>query len=138
MNPSPAVRRVFLAVAVLLLLGLTWTGVSGGLHQIPQSHTPGEWIQTIAQLGYGMLSLLSVLTSVRGRRWGPPILACWVVSVTIAAGLAAVVWGGTTVGVGVVSAGVSLLVALAIVWLLRAGLAASPAPAAGGRSRVDR
>lgn len=124
MNPSPVSRRIFLAVAILLLLGLAWTGVSGGVHQIPQSHTPGQWIQTIAQLGYGILSLLSVLTSFQGRRWGPPILTCWVISVTIAAGFAAVVWGGTTVGVGVVSAGASLLIALAIVWLLRAGLAA--------------
>jgi len=124
LSPSPVARRIFLAVAVLLLLGLAWTGVSGGVHQVRQSHTPGQWIQTTAQLGYGILSLLSVLTAFRGRRWGPTVLTCWVVSVTIAAGFAAVVWGGTTVGVGLVSAGVSLLVALAIVWLLRAGLAA--------------
>jgi hypothetical protein len=115
---------MFLAVALLLLLGLAWTGLSGGVHQIPQSHTPGQWIQTIAQLSYGILSLLSVLTSFRGHRWAPLVLTCWVVSVTIAAGFAAVVWGRTTLGVGVASAGASLLVALAIVWLLRAGLAA--------------
>jgi hypothetical protein len=123
LNPSPAARRIFLAVAILLLLVLSWTGVSGGVRQIPQSRTLGRWTQTIAQLAYGILSLLCALTSFQGRRWRALILTCWVVSVTIAAGFAAVVWGGTSLGVGLVSGGASLLIALAIVWLLHVGIA---------------
>jgi hypothetical protein len=120
---SPVVRRLLLAIALLLLMGLAWTGLSGGLHQIPQSHTRGERVQTAAQLAYGLLSLLSILTSFRYRRWAPLVLACWAISVTVAAGFASVVWGGTTLTIGLLSAAASLLIALAILGLLRAGLA---------------
>ena len=124
MNLSPVVRRISLTVALLALLGLAWSGISGGVRQIPQSHTAGQWVQTIAQLGFGVFGLLSVLTTVWGRRWHAPVLTCWVVSVTVAAGFAAVVWGGKVLGVGLLSASASLLIALAVVWLLRFGLAA--------------
>ena len=123
MSHSPAVRRPFLLVGVLVLLGLTWLGVSGGLHQLPRSHSPGEWVQSLAQLGYGTLSLLGVLTRFRGRQ-GRVIVWLWLVSMLIAAGLAPVVWGGASVGIGLVSAGAVLLVAPGIVWLVRAERAA--------------
>jgi hypothetical protein len=115
---------VFLAIVLLLLLGLSWTGLWDELHQIRQSHTIGQQAQTIAQIAYGLLSLLGVLTSFRARRWGPLILGCWAVSLSLAAGLASVVWGGTNLGIGLLSAGATLLVALATIWLLRVGLAA--------------
>ncbi len=124
MSPRRLVRRTFVAVAILLLLLLTWLGVYGGVHQIPQSHTLGRGIQTVAQLSYGVLSILAVLTGYRKGRWGRLILGGWVVSITIAGGLAPVVWGGASVGIGLVSAAAVVALALGIVWLLRAGLAA--------------
>jgi len=117
------VRRVLGGAAVLLLLALTWLGVSGGIRQIPQSHTPGELIQSVAQLSYGVFSLLGVLTRLRPDRWGRLVLGCWVASMTVAGGFAPVVWGGASVGTGLVSGAAVVLVALGIVWLLRAGLA---------------
>lgn len=86
MSPSPVVGRVFLAIAFLLLLGLAWTGLWGGVHQIPQSHTTCERVQTATRLTYGLLSLLCLVTSFRARRWGPLILACWAVSASLAGG----------------------------------------------------
>ena len=86
---------VFRAIVVLLLLGLTWTGLRGGLHQVSESRMFGEQLQTGAQIAYGLLSLLSVVTTFRGRRWNRLIVATRAVSITLAAGLAAVVWGGT-------------------------------------------
>ena len=123
MHLRPVVRRVSLVVAVLALLGLAWNGVWGGLHQIPQSHTTGQWVQTIAQLGFGVFGLLGVLTTVWGARWRPLVLTGWVVSVAVAAGFASVVWGGSGPGVGLLSAAASAGIALVVVWLLRVGLA---------------
>ncbi len=121
---SPLVRRSILAVAVLLLLGLTWLGVTGGLHQIPRSRTAGQWTQSIAQLGYGVLSLLGAITRFRGRRWGQLVPWCWIVTMAAAAGLAPVVWGGAGVGLGLASAAAVIAAGLGMVWLFRAGLAA--------------
>jgi hypothetical protein len=121
LNPSPALRRVLLAVAVLLLLGLTWTGLSGGLHQLSHPQSSGEKAQTFTQLAYGLFAFLSVVTTFWGRRWIALIQTCWAVSATLAAGLASVVWGGTTLGIGLLSGGAALLIALGISWLLRVG-----------------
>ena len=78
MTPTPAVRRVLLAVAMLL------------------------------------------------RRWNLVMLGCWVVSLTVAAGLAAIVWGESGFGIGVLASGATVLIALAIVWLLRVGARSLP------------
>jgi hypothetical protein len=73
------------------------------------------------QLAYGVLGLSCVLTTFWGRRWGPLIQIGWALSVALAAGLASVAWGGTPLGIGLLSGGVALLIALAMLWLLRVG-----------------
>ena len=124
MSRRPVIRRALLATATLLLLVVAWVALSGGLHQIPRSRTLGQQAETTAQLACGLLSLLTVLTSFRWRRWGPAIRAAWAISLTAVAGLSSLVWGPPALMVGLVFAAVALLVAAAIVWMLREGLAA--------------
>lgn len=69
-SKRPVVRRILLACATLLLITVAWGTLSGGLHQIPQSRTLGQKVETTAQLACRLLSLLSVLTCFRWRRWG--------------------------------------------------------------------
>ena len=76
------------------------------------------------QLACGLLSVLSVLTSFLWRRPGPSIRAAWAISLATAAGLSSVVWGPPSLIIGLVFAAGALLLALAIIRLLRAGLAA--------------
>jgi hypothetical protein len=121
LNPTPAVRRLFLIIAVLLLLALAWTGLTSGVHDLSVTRSTGQKVQAVAQVTYGFLSVLAVVTVFRGRRWQSPILRSWAVSLTLAAGLASVVWGGTTIAIGLLSAAVALLAAMAIGWLLRVG-----------------
>ena len=118
---TPNVRRVLLAVVLLLLLWLAWTGLSGGITQLSQAQTLGQQAQTLSQIAYGLFALLCGITTFWGRRWSGPLEVCWAVSITVAAGLAAIVWGGTSVAIGVLSGGAALLIALVIVWLRRAG-----------------
>lgn len=115
-------RRVVLAIAILLLLGLAWTGLSGGLDQLDESRSTSEKAQTYSQLAYGLLALISIVTMFWGRRWSTLVHAAWVLSVMVAAGLASIVWGGTSLAIGLLSAVAALLVALAIIWLRRLGL----------------
>jgi hypothetical protein len=114
-------RRVFLGVAVLLLLGLAWLGLSGGIRQFPESTTVGQKAQTLTQFAYGVFALLCVATAFRWRRWARLMRVGWVVSITIAAGLASVVWGETSLTIGLLSGAVACLIAVGIVWLLHVG-----------------
>jgi len=121
LNPSPTLRRVCLGIALLLLLGLAWTGLIGGIHQLPQSDTVGQKAQSLTQFAYGLLALLSAATAFWRRRWARLVRVGWVVSVALAAGLASVVWGDTALTTGILSGGAASLIALGIVWLLDAG-----------------
>lgn len=122
MNPSLKVRRVLLGIALLLLLSLAWIGLSGGIHQLPHSTTVGEKAQTLTQFAYGLFALLSAATAFRGQRWARLVRVGWVVSMTLAAGLASVVWGGTSLAIGLLSGAAACLIASGIIWLLREGV----------------
>ncbi|HTT69315.1 MAG TPA: hypothetical protein VMF70_14920 [Gemmatimonadales bacterium] len=119
----PVVRRIFLVVAVLLLVVLAWGVISGAIQQIPRSRTLGQRVETAVQVAGGLLSLATVLTSFRWRSWGRPVRAAWAGSLATAAGLSSLVWGPPMVMVGLAFAAGTLLAALGIIWLLGAGLA---------------
>jgi hypothetical protein len=121
MTLTPIFRRSLLAAAGLALLFLAWNGLSGGVNQLPESDTSGQIAQTLSQFAFGLFSLLSLLTSFWGRRWNRLMLAGFTISVGLAAGLASVVWGGTSLTIGFLSGSAALAVALAIAWLLRIG-----------------
>jgi len=119
MTLIPRARQILLVIVCGLLLWLAWIGLSGGLHQLPQSRTPGQMVQTLTQFGFGFFALLSLVTTFRAQRWNPLMLVSWVISLSLAAGLASVVWGGTSLLVGLVSGSVALLIGLGIAWLVR-------------------
>ena len=119
MTLIPRVRQILLVIVCGLLLWLAWIGLSGGLHQLSQSRTPGQMVQTLTQFGFGFFALLSLVTTFRAQRWNPLMLVSWVISLSLAAGLASVVWGGTSLLVGLVSGSVALLIGLGIAWLVR-------------------
>jgi len=116
---SRRIRLALLVLVSLLLLWLAWIGVSGGVRQVPQSQTVGQSLQSITQFGFGFFALLSLLTTFWGRRWNRSMLAGWTASVTLAAGLASVVWGEASFSVGFLSGAAALLIGLLIAWLLR-------------------
>jgi hypothetical protein len=109
---------------MLLLAALAWGTLSGGVRQIPQSHTLGQRLETGVQLACGVLSLLSVLTCFWWRRTRSATFTAWTVSLVTTAFLSSLVWGPPSLLVGLTFAALSLLVARAIIWLLRAGLEA--------------
>jgi len=122
---SRAVSRVLTGVAVAFLLFLAYTGIEGGIDQFNQSthgsYTGGQIVQTVFQLVFGVLSLAVVGTWFWKRSASRPVIIAWIVSLTVAGGLASVVWGGTSVWIGVISGAASALVAWAVALLLRVG-----------------
>jgi hypothetical protein len=116
---SRYVWRAVAVIAILMFLGLAWTGISGGLNQLPESSTLGQKTQTVAQLAYGILSLVALAAWFWARRWSQVAFAAWEICLAIAAGLAAVVWGDETVVVGVLTGVASFAIGWGIAWLLR-------------------
>ena len=112
-------RRVLFIVVVLCLLGLTWSGVNGGVDQWGQSRTPGQVAQTLTQFAFALFALLSLVTMIWGQRWNRLMGMGLTVSLGLAGGLASVVWGGTSVWIGIVAALASAAIGLGITWLAR-------------------
>jgi hypothetical protein len=112
---------VLLGIALLILLVQTWTSLSGGLSRIPESRTLAQRAQTVAEIVCGLLSLSGILTTFRRRSWLGLIQWCWVCSVTLAAGPASVIWGRTSPLRGLLISGATLLAALGVLWMWRAG-----------------
>lgn len=114
-------RLALLVVVGVFLLAMAWHGVNQAIAQFPESKTTGQIAQTFTQLGFGVFALLSLVTTFWGRRWNSLMLAGWTVSVTLAAGLATVVWGGASLLIGVASGAVTFLIGFGTAWLLRVG-----------------
>jgi hypothetical protein len=74
------------------------------------------------QLECGLLSLLTVVTCFRWRRWARPVRTAWSLSLTAAAGLSSLVWGPPMPRLGLLFAAVALLVARTIIWVLRTAI----------------
>ena len=117
------VARLLLAIALLLLLALAYTGIAGGIDQFNQSthsrYTIGQIVQTVLQLAFGGLSLTVIAVWFWARQWSRAVFSLFVASVALAGGLAPVVWGESSVLIGIVSGVASLLIAWGMVWLLR-------------------
>lgn len=123
MPPSPIVHRLFLAVALLLLLGLAWTGLHNGYSLLAPAQSIGQKVQAFTQIAFGIFGFLGVVTTLWGQRWRPLVLTCFAITLSIASGLFVVVWNRSSVFVGILTGAVALLIARAIIGLLRKGLA---------------
>ncbi len=128
--PATAVRRAVFVVGMLLMIGLIWTGLSGGLEQFPASTTTGQTVQSASQLGYGVFGLATLITLFQGIGWAGLARAGWLVTVTLAGGLAPVVWGGSPTTTGLLAGAASLLIGLGLLWLLGLGVAGFRRPKA--------
>ena len=115
----PLARRVSFVIVALVLLGLGWSGVNGGVGQWGQSRTPGQVAQTLTQFAFALFALLSLVTMIWGRRWNRVMGVGLTVSLGLAAGLASVVWGGTSVPIGIIAALAAAAIGLGIAWLAR-------------------
>lgn len=115
----PLLRRVLFVVVALVLLALTWSGVSGGMNQWSQSRGPGQIVQTLTQFTFGLFALSSLVTMTWFRRWSRVTGAGLIVSLGLAGGLGAVAWGGTSVPIGIIAALASAAIGFGITWLAR-------------------
>jgi len=124
-------RRILLWIALLLFLAFAWLGLSGGIDDLPVSTTTGQRVQSVMQLMYGAFALLTAVTVFWGRRWARLSRKGWILSCTLAAGLASIVWGETTLAIGILSGAAGAAMALGATWLLKAGARSLTHPQSG-------
>ena len=108
-------------IAIVLLAALAVLGITDTVSQAEHATTPGTVLQSVAEFGYGLLSAAVILTAFRFRTLARAIRFAWLATLTMAGGLAPVVWGGTGPAAGLLAGVVSLGVGLAILWMLRTG-----------------
>jgi hypothetical protein len=112
-------RRILLGLVLAMWLFMAWSGISGGMNQISQADTVTKRAQTVMQFAFGVFAVLTMATMFRVRSFAPFARAGWIITVTLAAGLAPVVWGGTGWATGVVAGMVGLGIAALLLWFLR-------------------
>jgi hypothetical protein len=124
-----AARTVLLFATSALLLALAWTVLGGAARQLERELTVWQQVETVVQLGCGVLTLLLVPTYIRPGRWATPVRAGWVGSLAVAAGLSGLVWGPpmplTALLFTLLSVGVGLAV-LRVLHLLLSGDSPTP------------
>ena len=116
------VRQILAALVVLLLLALTLEGIAGGVGQFPDSITGAQYVQSAAQLLYGVFALFCIVTAIQWRRFAGLVHVGFVASSVVATGLAAVSWGNQSYWYGFIAAVTALVIASLLVWSVRAAL----------------
>jgi RsiW-degrading membrane proteinase PrsW (M82 family) len=122
MKLSPLLRRACAWIAVILLLVLTWEGISGGVSQWSDPATIWERVQVAAQAVYGFFALFMLVTAIRWQQFKPLAEGGFIVGCAIAAGFAAVVWGAQSVRAGIATGAGTAMIAIVIAWMLRIGV----------------
>jgi hypothetical protein len=120
MNISSFAQRIILTIILLVLMVMAWVLFSGGLSQLSRSRTIGQITQTSIQITCGVLTLLIVFTCFYMKLLRRLIRTIWIVTLMITAGMSSFVWGPPMLLVGLVFAAGALLLALAIIWGLKA------------------
>jgi hypothetical protein len=121
MTLHPALRGTIGGLAAVLLVWLGWQGLSGGITEWSGTATPGQRAQVVTQFAYGAFAILALVTAFRWRQFRKFADLSFVISASVAAGLASVVWGEESVLAGVAAAVATAAIAGVIVWMLRVG-----------------
>ena len=116
---SRALRWIGLGLLVLALLACAYNGLWEGWLELHNDDTPAMRVATVTQLLYGAAATLALLALAvpAWRRRVFPLLVCWAVATTLTGGLSPVVYGGSSLGVGVAAGALTAAVAGALVWV---------------------
>jgi hypothetical protein len=117
-NHGSVGRRFLGLAAALLLLGLAWWTLAGGLRNRTQARTLWQQVETAIQLACGLLSIAVAVTRFRWHRLSRPVRIAWVIALAATGGLSALVWGPPFPLVALVFVAIALLLAWAINWAL--------------------
>ncbi len=120
-------RTALLVVLVFLLFGSSLVALATGLNDMTLVVTLGQSLAAAADLVLGVAGIVATGGLLFRRAWIRIPLGVWVLSATLAAGVATVSWGGSGVAQGLLSAAGALVVTGVVAWALVRLTAAVPA-----------
>ncbi|MBI4928937.1 MAG: hypothetical protein HY835_14315 [Anaerolineae bacterium] len=121
MGQRRMVRHGLLACATAFLVGLAWQALAGGFRQLARSRTPGQQVETVTQIGCGVLSLLVIVTTFWRRHLAQPVRTAWSLSLAASAGLSGLVWGPPMPHIAALLVALAMVLSRAVQWALQSG-----------------
>jgi hypothetical protein len=109
-------QRLRLVLVSLALGGTVWLGVKEGLDGLRDAEGGGQRVAAVFQILYGLAAIMCLIALFARPRWARGAFGAWAFALTMTAGLAPVVWGGTAWWTGVLSGAIALLVAALVCW----------------------
>jgi hypothetical protein len=130
------------ALIALVLLATAYNGVVEGLNATHAASTPGQRVATVTQLVYGVFAALALVGVAMRHPATTVVLVGWAIAVVATAGLAPVVYGGTSVTIGVATSVAAAVIAGGVIasWRRIAGSrehSVPPRPKAGPSGALD-
>jgi hypothetical protein len=114
--------RLWRLAASLLPIVTGVLGLRNGRNDARAAMDAGQRLAGWSAVAYGVLGVLAAVGLLLGRRWARPVLAAWGVGLTLAGGLAPVVWGHAPIWTGLLSGLSVALVVTGELWLARRAL----------------
>lgn len=112
-------RILLLTFILFLFLLFSWWAISGAVRQIPLADTFGQQAETVFQVGFGILSFLTVATTFWCRYWAKPIRTAWLIFFATTAGLSALVWGPPMPFIALIFTFGAIMIGWGMIWALR-------------------
>ena len=103
-------RRIVSALVVLVLLASAYFGFAAGPNILRAARSPLQWIATATELLYAASACVALWLMYRRDSRQRAVLVTFAVAVTVATGLAPVVWGHGRWTTGFISAAVACVI----------------------------
>lgn len=110
---------LWLALSLVLLAGFGVLGIWNGIDDLQSASTSLQLTTTVAQIAYGLLSLIAIPALLIGWQGLKTVLRFWLVALSLTGGLAPVAWGGASAGAGIAALIITFVIALGIIWVVR-------------------
>ena len=112
--------RLWRYVVIVLMLGLSaYNGLLEGTNAVRFATTPGMKIATATQLLYGVAAACALAVMLMRRQLVPMLLVAWAAGLIITGALAPVVYGGTSIAVGLAGGALMAAVVVLVTWAWR-------------------
>jgi hypothetical protein len=109
----------WLLLSIVLLAGFGLLGTWNGFNDQAGAETLLQLATSIASIAYGLLSLIGLGGLLIGWRGLRPVMHLWLIAITATGGMAPVAWGNASMGVGIAGLILTLVIGLAIIWVVR-------------------